>query len=98
MTENTPRVPLDGEAYYVDLPWTWRERLRFKLFPSQHCALPQAPAEWKDCVVCTTIVGLSLLDRVRVLISGRLRVQTRTVTEHRVGGTMTESVAYPIWK
>lgn len=87
-----------SNAYFAEGRWSWRDRLRFKLFPSQPCSLPRAPAAWKDVVVVTTVVGLSLPDRLRVLVSGMLKVQTRTVTEHIVGQSMTSSVAYPIWK
>lgn len=86
------------QAYYVDTPWTWREKLQFKLFPSRHCSLPDAPASHLDCIVVRTVVTLSLLDRLRVLWSGRLTVETKTVTEHIVGATTTASVAYPSLK
>lgn len=42
-----------------------------------------------------TVVMLSLVDRLRVLVTGRLTVQTNTVTEHVVGACTTSSVAYP---
>lgn len=83
------------QAYFVDTPWTWRERLRWKLFPSQHCPLPDAPASHLDCVVIKTVVVLGWLDRLRVLFSGHLTVITKTVTENVVGATTTASVAYP---
>jgi hypothetical protein len=88
-------VDVNQSSYAVETPWTWRERLRFKLFPTQHCDLPKAPAVYKDVVVVRTVVSLSALDRLRVLLSGRLTVETRTVTEHLVGGSLTASVAYP---
>ena len=86
---------MNEQAYFVDTPWTWRERLRFKLFPSRHCSLPDAPATHLDCVVIKTIVVLGWLDRLRVLASGRMTVETKTVTEHIVGAAATASVAYP---
>lgn len=79
-------------------PWTWRDRLRFKLFPSEICPLPAAPPTWQDVVVVTTVVTLSFRARLNVLLSGRLKVETRTVTENLVGGTVTASVGYPVWK
>jgi len=83
------------ENYCTTQPWTWRDRLRHKLFPSNYCPLPPAPASYADVVVVRTVVSLSLIDRVRVLLSGKLTVETRTVTENVVGGTVTGSVAYP---
>lgn len=84
------------QAYFADQPWTWRERLRFKLLPTRHCPLPEAPATFADCVVCTTFVSLDWTDRLRVLVTGWLKVETRTVTENVVGGCVTSSVAYPV--
>lgn len=86
---------MNDQAFYVDTPWTWRERLRFKLFPSRHCDLPEAPATHKDCLVVRTVVVLGTLDRLRVLWSGRLTVETKTVTENIVGATTTASAAWP---
>lgn len=86
---------MNEQAFYVDTPWGWRDRLRFKLFPSRHCQLPEAPAQFRDCLVVRTVVSLPLIDRLRVLASGRLTVETKTVTEYVVGGTATSSVAYP---
>ncbi len=83
---------------YLDTPWTWKEKLRFKLFPSKPCPLPDAPATHEDVVVVITVVYLGVLDRMRVLVSGHLTIETRTVTEHVVGDARTSSVAYPSWK
>lgn len=86
---------MNEQGYYVDTPWTWRERLKWKLFPSRHCELPSAPATYQDCVVVRTVAMLSFADRVRVLLSGRLTIETKTVTENIVGAAVTSSVAYP---
>lgn len=83
------------QNYFVDTPWTWKERLRWKLFPSRHCSVPEATAQYADCVVTKTVCTLGLLDRLRVLCSGRFVVETKTVTEHIVGATITSIVAYP---
>lgn len=82
-------------ACFVNSSWTWRDRLRFKLLPSRHCSLPEAPAAYKDVLECRTFVGLSWPDRVRVLLTGVLVVHTRTVTENTIGEHVTSSVAYP---
>lgn len=88
----------DNQAFFVDTPWTWRQRLRCKLFPSRLCPLPDAPANFADCLVTRTVVVLGFLDRCRVLLSGRLTVETRIVTEHPVGSNRTAAVAYPSLK
>lgn len=88
----------DDHAYFVDSQWGWRERLWAKLLPTNYCSLPEAPATYQDCVVCRTVVGLSFVDRVRVLLTGYLIVDTKTVTENIVGDTRTSSIAYPARK
>lgn len=87
---------MNEQAFVVDTPWTWRERLRFKLFPSQPCPLPEAPADWQDVLFVTTVVHLNMLDRLRVLVSGRVKVETRTVAQNLLGATATASVAFPV--
>jgi hypothetical protein len=90
---------MGSHNYYVDTPWTWRDRLRWKFFPSRHCELPpNVPAHWEDVLVVKVTVKLGLVDRLRVLLSGVLVVDSRTVTEHKVGGNIGTSVAYPAWR
>lgn len=89
------------QNFYVDTPWTWRERLRWKLFPARHCELPEAPVSYKDVIHVKTVVVFGWLDRLRVLVSGCLVVDHRVVTENIAGHTATSSVAYPAlrwWK
>jgi len=75
---------------------TWRDRLRWKLFPVRHLDLPYAPPTHRDVLVCRVTCCLSLADRLRVLISGRLLVETKTVTENIIGRSLTDSLAYPL--
>ena len=86
---------MNEQNFYAETPWTWRERLRFRLFPSRYCELPVAPATYADVVVVKTVVVLSFTDRLRTLLSGRVTVETRTVCENVVGATITSSVGYP---
>lgn len=87
------------ENFAYEAPWTWRDRLRFRLFPTRVCPLPM-PERFtaSDCVISRTAVGLDWIDRVRVLVSGRLMVETRTATEHEVGQTESLSTGYPVWR
>lgn len=62
---------------------TWIDRLRWKLFPVERCEIPDIPA--RDCVIVRSRYRLSLLARLRVLISGRIEVETKTATENIVG-------------
>ena len=75
------------------------QRLRGRLFPTRHCPLPQpelvAPFGHGDVIEIQTVAVLGWTDRLRVLLTGRLMIRTRTITEHRVGALMTSSTAYP---
>jgi hypothetical protein len=85
---------MEGHAYYSNSPWTWREKLTFKLFPVNPCMWPEAPANFKGALACNTNVHLNFLDRIRVLFTGRLVVETRTVTENEIGDNVTSSSVY----
>ena len=68
---------------------TWIDRLRWKLFPLDTCDIPDIPA--KDCVITRTECRFRLTGRLRVLLSGRIEVETKTATENIVGNTATAS-------
>jgi len=68
--------------------------LRNKLFPYRHCHCPDAPPAWLDAMTIRTTIALSWRDRARTLLTGRLEVTTRTVTENKIGGTLTASECY----
>ena len=74
--------------------WTWRDRLRARLFPIKHCFAPEAPSEWKDCVTVRSVTSFSWLDRLRVLWTGIVVTHVRTVTQHEVGDTRTAAECY----
>ncbi len=74
--------------------WTWRDKLRAKLFPVKHCFAPEAPGFYKDCITIHTTTVLSWTDRLRVLLTGVICTHTRTVTENEVGDSMTNAVLY----
>ena len=80
----------------IGYPITWKDRLRWKLFPANHVDLPIAPVKYKDCFNCRVTAELSFLDRVRILFSGRLVVETKTVTENEIGGHLTSSTIFPL--
>ncbi len=86
----------DEHAFFVDSQWTWRDRVRAKLFPSQYCELPNAPGEFKDCIVMKIGVGFSFVDRLRVLLSGKVNIEAKIVCENAVGTNIASSVAYPV--
>ena len=97
--ENKPepqddRVSGSSNCYAVDHRPTWRERIRYRLFPHRHCFAPEAPATYKDCVSIRTVTVLSWADRLRIMLTGRVVTETRTVTEHEVGNSVTNAVTY----
>jgi hypothetical protein len=77
----------------------WQERIGWKLFPASLCESPEVPGA-RDCIVIRTTGTLSVLGRLRALISGRVQVETRTVTEFKIGRVLTHSavsVLPPVW-
>lgn len=68
----------------------WQERLGWRLFPQHHFDSPEMDGA-HDCFHCTTVVELSFLDRLRALISGKIKVTTKTATEFQIGKSVTAS-------
>lgn len=85
----------DAKGFYAETPWTWRDRLRSKLFPRRFAECPM-PTRFRPCDVVTvrTDVVLSWADRLRVLVLGRMTVETRTATEYEVGQSESTSAAW----
>jgi len=71
----------------------WQEKLGWKLFPSAHCDYPEAHG-MKDCLVIRITIHVSWPDRIRLLFTGRAVVESKTVTENRIGLNATQSCAY----
>lgn len=66
-----------------------------KLWPWRH--LDRELPDWaKDEIVCETEIELPLVDRLRVVVSGRMRVRSYTATERLPGRVETQSIAHPI--
>lgn len=93
-----PLPPLDTDSDSASnclacpRPLTWRDRFRERFFPAAYCELPEAPATHRDVLVVRVFTHLSWLDRLRVLLTGRIRVESKTVTEHVIGDHRTCSV------
>jgi len=82
-------------AHYEPDRRTWMQRFIGRMFPARHCFAPEAPAEWEDCISIRSVTSFSWLDRLRVLVTGVVVTETRTITEHTVGLSATASVCYP---
>lgn len=90
---------VENVAMCASDPHPIRSWFRRKLFPCRHVFAPAAPGDWKDCITMHTVCELSLLDRLRVLLTGRLEVTTRTITENEVGRSVTAADSYVLpWK
>lgn len=68
----------------------WQEKLGWKLFPGNYIEWPEMP-DGKDAIIHNVEVRLSLVDRFRALISGKLEVVVKTATENVIGETATNS-------
>lgn len=81
-------------GYFVEPQFTFTDRVWMRLFPVAAISEPEMPH--RDMFVCRTRVKFSWLDRLRIVMTGKAMVETRTVTENEIGAHKTASVAYPI--
>lgn len=72
------------------------EKFRDRLFPSRYCPPPEPPdfVNWQDCLHGQTISTLDWKDRLRVLFTGIVIINFKTLTEHPVGKTLSSAVCY----
>lgn len=63
------------------------------MFPRRnHATIPSDKLKvCKDGYHCNIKVDLSIVDRIRTLLSGRIRVEVRCATEHEIGNHATET-------
>lgn len=94
MIDNTASDPSPNTAMeYIP---TFREKIGHKLFPSK---MPEYPTNhpqpsYADALIIKSTIHLSFVDRLRALVSGKVRLETRTVTENVLGVHTTASVGY----
>jgi hypothetical protein len=69
----------------------WQEKLGWRLFPAHHIDSPELPCA-HDVLVCVSRVHLSWIDRLRVLISGKIEVTSKTTTKGVIGDHISASV------
>ena len=89
--ELPPANRIQSGMIQVDTPF----KLARWLYPREHCPHPDAEPI-SDVIVHDVVVCLSMRDRFRLLVSGRLAVDSKIVTEHRPGVVQGLSVAYPL--
>lgn len=104
MNEQTTVPPQDGcfiQTASEDVP-SFKTRLRRKIFPSKHGNASQKAIakdvkfQVRDCYVCRIMAELSMVDRIRILVSGRLVVDTITYTENQIGEHVVGSECWPL--
>jgi len=61
------------------------QKFRDWLFPVRCCFVPGVSGEFKDCIHGCAVTKLSWVDRFRVLLTGVVVTNWRTVTENEVG-------------
>lgn len=94
---NEPTLPPENSAMCYQSQR--RERLGWRLFPNAHCFSPDLEGG-RDGIVSRVRCELSFMDRLRLLISGRIEVWVKTTTENEVGRHATNSsisVRPPDW-
>ncbi len=77
-------------------PRAWWQRAISRLWPWTHLHVGDLPPWAQDAIYCDHRVSLSFADRLRVLFSGRLRLRSQTLTEHKPGRVETVSLAHPL--
>lgn len=78
-------------------PLSWKQTVLAKLFPSMACE-PLIIDGSKDGIITRAYIYFTWLDRFRILIFGRVTVETKTTTQNIVGECKSNSVAYPTWR
>lgn len=81
--------PLVEGGYMVRTP-SWKARLLRPFFPHQHIEAPEAGHYMRS----NCCAYLDWRDRLRVLVTGRINVDTLTKTSEPVRAAMSESVVY----
>lgn len=83
-----------GAFYTVDTRPLWK-RLLSRLFPMRQPTIPEDLDGWAPAYMQTHVVAnLDWRDRLRVLVSGRLHVQTNTKTDVNVERMQSWSAVY----
>jgi len=71
------------------------EKIRDKLFPYKPCPLPDAPVHFADCIHQEIDCYFNFADRLKILLSGRVKVLSKIVTENSAGQTIASAESFP---
>jgi hypothetical protein len=74
---------------------SFRQRLLWRLFPTRSVPIPEDTDGFAPSYIMTRVISnLDWKDRLRVLLSGRLAVETQTKTDVVVSKMVSQSVVY----
>lgn len=85
----------------VEYRANWQDKIARRLFPQRHCEMPKwfgktYPA---DGLHVGITIEISFVDRVRILLTGRAIISSKTLTENLIGNHVTNSsVSVLPWK
>jgi hypothetical protein len=76
------KTPVAGGCYVAVAPLTPLQRLWRRLYPSRHLQIPEDLEGFAPSYMLTLVmIRLDWADRLRILVSGNLRVETHTKTD-----------------
>ena len=67
------------------------QKLKSRLFPAKHCMIPDAPSSYLGVIHGYAVSKLDWKDRLRVLFTGIVVTQWKTVTQNEVGISITNA-------
>ena len=70
---------------------TLKERVVRRLFPYRPCGFPDLQRAQRDGIIARFTIELSVIDRLRALVTGRILIQANTCTENVIGENKTEA-------
>lgn len=91
---DNPELSIDGFMNYIQTPKpkTFAQRVADRVFPFKPCDLPESPSTFKDVLISKSRSSLGVIDRLRVLVTGKVEVETRIVTAEEISSHRTASV------
>lgn len=86
------------QAWVCEAPWmsNWDRLMRWMFPPAETLLLPEAPADWVDVLHFDAVTDFSFLDRLRILVSGRVHSKALIVCQNLVGNTKSVSISRPL--
>jgi hypothetical protein len=94
-SERTAMNQNQGGAFYAPDTRNWWQRLLSRMFPARSVPIPEDLDGWAPSYMQTHVVAtLDWRDRLRVLVSGKVHIQTNTKTDVPVGRMHSDSAVW----